>query len=126
MDIAGGQDVVGDPIDGAVGGAREGAADGGQAKDDGEGRASCGRVERPGDPALGYADPGTDSVGCGERGIKSIEVLRSSLRPAVLDTSSSEAPERGRFGIGRSSCSHRSAGRFVPPGGETVLEDTPG
>ena len=104
-------------------GTREGAAEGGYAREDGEGR---GRAESPGDPILGYAEPGTDSVGGGDRGAKSMDALRSSLDPMFRDISLNEAPDRGRFGNGRSSCSHRSAGRFNALGGDAVSEDAPG
>ena len=53
MDTAGWYDVTGDPTDPAVAGTRDGAAEGGNTIDDGDGSVICGRPDSPGDPVLG-------------------------------------------------------------------------
>ena len=127
MDTAGWYDVDGEPIDWAVSGARDGAPEGGYADDDGDGKVRCGREDIPGDPFLGYAEPGTDSEGAGDLAPKSIDTLLASgpTNPDVGCTSSGEAPERGRLDPGKSSWSHRSAGRFSGFGGDTFPEGMP-
>ena len=57
---------MGEPTERQVRGATDGAAEGGNAIDDGDGRVCAGRAEETGDPVLGYAEPEMESVGAGE------------------------------------------------------------
>lgn len=56
--------MAGDPTDATVGGGKDGAADGNEVGDGSALRFR--RLVSVGDVCLGYADPGTDSVGGGE------------------------------------------------------------